>query len=129
MLIKPIDCIQQMRSLKKSIAYQEYASENIVRESGKFDSKQKNYKLVLFINIFWISREYLLHNYHSYNKRLINNLIHLSYFWFAIILVCNFELYAYLYEDTGYLMIVKIMIKYVITKFQIWNSKQILWKK
>ena len=52
MLTKPIDCIQQMRSLKKSIAYQEYASENIVRESGKFDSKQKNYKLVLFINIF-----------------------------------------------------------------------------
>ena len=50
--MKPLDCIQQMKDLKKSIAYQEYASENIVRKNGKFDSKQKNYKLVLFINIF-----------------------------------------------------------------------------
>ena len=113
-----------MRNLKTSIAYQEYASEIIVRQKGKHDSKQKPYKLVLFINIFYISSEYLHLNYHLYNKRLINNLIHLSYLLVAICLVSNLRVLCLFGRRYSWFNDFEILIKYVITKFKIWNSIQ-----
>ena len=44
----PIECIKQMRDLKRSIFYQEYTSEMAIRYREKFDGKHKfNLEVIL----------------------------------------------------------------------------------
>ena len=39
----PIECLKQMRDLKRSIFYQEYTSEMAIRYKEKFDGMHKFY--------------------------------------------------------------------------------------
>ena len=48
----PIECLKQMRDLKRSIFYQEYTSEMATRYKEKFDGKHKFNSAVILIDFF-----------------------------------------------------------------------------